>query len=249
MKNNHLQEFEEIIRNKEEIKFYTGNILGNDYIVGDIHGQFHKLELKLKEINFDSKKDRLFSTGDLVDRGEFSHLVVEWLKKDWFIPVMGNHDEFVFWCQFIKEGFNEKRWYEEMSGGSWWKKVPEHERNVIALELAKLPHAIEINKNNKKIGIVHADVPFELSWDEFKKELKNKNNNVMHTCKINRSRVRNESNPIIKNVDLVYFGHTPFTKPLLKGNCFYVDTGSSYENYPQNSIFYRKWGHIKVLKI
>jgi serine/threonine protein phosphatase 1 len=66
------------------IKKFSRNETGRDLIVGDIHGCFTKLKDKLNEIGFDETKDRLFSTGDLVDRGPESLDVVKWLTKPWF---------------------------------------------------------------------------------------------------------------------------------------------------------------------
>ena len=63
------------------IKRFELNNKGRDYVVGDIHGCFSLLSKELYEIGFDEKTDRLFSVGDLVDRGTESHLAVEWLKK------------------------------------------------------------------------------------------------------------------------------------------------------------------------
>ena len=43
-------------------------------------------------IGFDPSVDRLFSVGDLVDRGPESERVLEWLDKAWFHAICGNHD-------------------------------------------------------------------------------------------------------------------------------------------------------------
>ena len=45
------------------------NLLGNDYIVGDIHGCYDELQSLLKFVNFNKNVDRLFCVGDLVHRG------------------------------------------------------------------------------------------------------------------------------------------------------------------------------------
>lgn len=65
---------------------------GRDVAVGDIHGNFSMLEQGLKPIGFDPVVDRLFSLGDLADRGPESHRVGEWLAQPWFHAVSGNHD-------------------------------------------------------------------------------------------------------------------------------------------------------------
>lgn len=47
---------------------YGANILGRDFVVGDIHGEFSKLSKLLSSVEFNENSDRLFSVGDLVDR-------------------------------------------------------------------------------------------------------------------------------------------------------------------------------------
>jgi serine/threonine protein phosphatase 1 len=54
------------------IKKFELNEKGRDFVVGDIHGCFDLLSNNLKEIGFDESVDRLFSVGDLVDRGKQS---------------------------------------------------------------------------------------------------------------------------------------------------------------------------------
>lgn len=71
------------------LKQFIINKTGTDYVVGDIHGCFSLLQAKLDEIGFDPTKDRLFSVGDLVDRGTESDKVLEWLSKPWFHAVCG----------------------------------------------------------------------------------------------------------------------------------------------------------------
>lgn len=66
------------------IKRFSKNLSGNDYVEGDIHGRFDELMSRLKRINFDIHKDRLFSVGDLIDRGSQNEQTVELISKDWF---------------------------------------------------------------------------------------------------------------------------------------------------------------------
>lgn len=71
---------------------YTLNERGKDYAVGDVHGHFTKLQQQLDAIGFNQDVDRLFSVGDLVDRGPECDRVLDWLAKPWFHPVRGNHE-------------------------------------------------------------------------------------------------------------------------------------------------------------
>ena len=45
------------------------NRTGRDFVVGDVHGCFRTLEQALGQVGFDRERDRLFSVGDLVNRG------------------------------------------------------------------------------------------------------------------------------------------------------------------------------------
>lgn len=63
------------------MQHFQENKVGTDYVVGDIHGCFTKLAEALDEVGFNFTKDRLFSTGDLVDRGPESEECLEWLAS------------------------------------------------------------------------------------------------------------------------------------------------------------------------
>lgn len=80
------------------IKRFAANTAGRDFAVGDIHGHFTRLQAALDTAGFDPATDRLFSVGDLVDRGPECRDVLDWLAKPWFHPVRGNHDDYV--CRF-----------------------------------------------------------------------------------------------------------------------------------------------------
>ena len=56
---------------------FERNESGRDLVVGDIHGMFPHLSALLAQLEFDESRDRLFSVGDLVDRGPASTEAVE----------------------------------------------------------------------------------------------------------------------------------------------------------------------------
>lgn len=68
------------------------NTQGRDFIIGDLHGCRSMLDTLLEHVGFDAAKDRLFSVGDLVDRGPNSLECLDLLLEPWFYPVLGNHD-------------------------------------------------------------------------------------------------------------------------------------------------------------
>ncbi len=71
---------------------HTVNTDGRDFIVGDLHGCRSMLDALLAHVGFDTARDRLFSVGDLVDRGPESIECLDLLLEPWFYPVLGNHD-------------------------------------------------------------------------------------------------------------------------------------------------------------
>ena len=60
------------------------------YIIGDVHGEFDSLRLLTDKLPKDSK---LIFVGDLVDRGKKSKEVVEFVKSNNYLCVLGNHEK------------------------------------------------------------------------------------------------------------------------------------------------------------
>jgi len=212
------------------IKEFQKNTKGRDYVVGDIHGWFSKLLLALGEIDFDPEVDRLFSVGDLVDRGPESELVTEWIGKPWFHAVRGNHDDFAIRHAKIGEldFFNYTR-----NGGAWFIALPKDQQMEIADALDSLPYAISVETDNGLIGIVHADNPLE-DWDKLCEVLKSdltrtKSKPITDLLMWSRDRAESGYEGIVSGVKHLIVGHTPVTKAVQLGNVIYIDTTGGRE--------------------
>jgi len=204
----------------ELIKRFVINEKGRDIAVGDIHGCFSKLRAELDRIGFDETKDRLFSVGDLVDRGPECEDVIKWLNYRWFHPVRGNHDDYV--CRF--DTCDRGNWF--MNGGGWFFGLPFLEQCNYQALFQDIPLAIEVETTNGLVGIVHAD-PCVSDWADLSGFFSNRvgRNSVMWS----RSRFQDQDESIVKGVRAVVVGHTPIDKPECLGNVWHIDTAGWHE--------------------
>jgi len=214
------------------IKRVPINESGRDFICGDIHGCYSLLYSELDMLNFDESKDRLFCTGDLVDRGPESLDVLDIIDKSWFHSVLGNHD--LFACEFYANKINQniRLDYEstyKLNGGDWFISLDTETQRIITNKFSKLPIAIELESKGELIGIVHADCPFN-DWNIFKFELQEPNRALILECIWNRNRVKNKDQTYIDNIDRVYHGHTVLENVEVHGNRHYIDTGAVFYN-------------------
>lgn len=204
----------------DRIKHYPINTKGRDYVIGDIHGHFSAVERALERVGFDYSVDRLFSVGDLVDRGPESPLVYEWLHYNWFHPVRGNRDQMT-----VDSVLHNDRWSYQCQvqhGGEWLYSLPWDEQKEFAYALDTLPYAIEVDTQWEKVGIVHADVPFG-DWNMMKQHIDDLT--VTRPLMWSRSRIDQKAKHHVANIDCVFVGHTPVEEITTLGNVVYMDVG------------------------
>lgn len=201
------------IRHKGVMRF-SANTAGRDIAVGDIHGHFSGLVHALEQIRFDPQVDRLFSVGDLVDRGKESEQALEWLAKPWFHAIQGNHESI---CMWAIEG--DKRY--SMYTADWLDRLPIEKQLDFLYTFMELPLIIEVETPQGLVGITHADYPFT-DWEHL---IKNKIDTAeTYICQWSRERIDNNHQEHIKNIRAVIHGHTPLQKMLVLGNSFFIDT-------------------------
>jgi serine/threonine protein phosphatase 1 len=206
------------------LKHFPLNEAGRDFVVGDIHGCFAKLQVKLDEIGFDPEKDRLFSVGDLVDRGPESEKALEWLDKPWFHAVRGNHEQMAIdHCS----GLSDAGLYA-YNGGAWMLGKTKAEAQQYADAFSALPIAIEVETKDGLVGIVHAD-PVLKSWTELKQALEGpRADQFAQLCIWSRDRASQKDTTEVDGIEAVIVGHTPMQQPISLGNVFYIDTGAVF---------------------
>ena len=214
------------------MKRFDINKEGVDYVVGDVHGCYDLLMQKLIEIGFDKKKDRLFSVGDLIDRGPKSLECLNLVYEPWFHAVRGNHEQMAIDC--LSAPGLMPHWYE--NGGTWAAEHYRHSlKKIISDAVSKMPLAVEVETSRGIVGIVHAE-PLD-PWRAPESDA-----DESHVL-WERDRITNGKNTKISGIDAVVCGHTPQKQGVkLLGNVWYIDTGACFGSHFFN-------GHLTIMRL
>ncbi len=147
------------------------NTQGRDFVVGDLHGCLPLLNQFMAVVGFDVAKDRMFSVGDLVDRGPESFSCLKLLREPWFFAVKGNHEQLME--DFLTNGPTGPWWMQ--NGGNWFFHVDEDEKLLVVEDeflpiLKSLPLVMTVNmQNGGKFHVLHAELMSDkpLTDDDF----------------------------------------------------------------------------------
>lgn len=203
------------------IKYFDKNTKGRDFFVGDIHGEVSKLKQKMQEVGFNTEVDRIFSVGDLVDRGEDSVAGANLVKLPYFFAVQGNHENMSIRYPL---GNMDSDLYRR-NGGGWMIDLDKGKSQEISDILRDLPYMIEVETEHGRVGVVHAEVAGD-NWNSCQMKLNLKPTREMVMW--GRDKITYKDNTEISGIDFVVVGHTPLTKPAKLGNVFYIDTGAVF---------------------
>lgn len=142
------------------------NDRGRDFVVGDLHGCIAEFDRLLRRIKFDFQKDRMFSVGDLVDRGPESMECLRLLREPWFFAVKGNHEDMMLEAIACNLRSGAEHWIN--NGGDWGiERFEDGDPEFFALaELSDAsPYALTVHSREfGLVGIAHAEPPSK--WDE-----------------------------------------------------------------------------------
>lgn len=210
------------------IKRLALNEKGRDFIVGDVHGHFDRLEDLLGQVSFDPKADRLICVGDLIDRGPDSDCVLAWLDRPYLHSVLGNHE---LMAMMAATG-EDREGLHAMNGGAWMAVMEEATQLEYAQAFATLPLAIELQTKAGLVGVVHADIPPGMTWQQVAELLDAGDRGVANVLLWGRDRItaaaRGMPWPSVPGIDRVFVGHTPLKDPSIVGNVFFIDSGACF---------------------
>jgi serine/threonine protein phosphatase 1 len=190
------------------------NTKGTDYFVGDLHGCYSLLMEHLAYNDFDVKRDRLFSVGDLIDRGDENEQCLYLLNNDWFFAVQGNHEDMML------GNLNRQIWY--YNGGAWWETA---KNKGELMELVRgMPYTMTVITKYGRIGVTHADA-FGV-WGRVQQRTIQEGGHTLPAHLWGRERTRNRDRSLVTGVDRVVVGHSVRPRPELLGNVLNIDTGA-----------------------
>ena len=215
------------------VKRVGRNTAGRDFVIGDIHGSFDLVRQAMAGANFNPAVDRLFSVGDLVDRGPQSVEALEFLQQDFVHAVRGNHEQmFLEMYERLPIGaaLNEGELFIKTmkNGMSWWRDISEDTRQKMLTAFSQLPIALDVESDYGLYGIVHADVPSGMHWQVFRNHLLESDERVIYTALWSRSRIRHRIADRIDSIVGIYVGHIPLERSDMLGNIRYIDTGAVF---------------------
>lgn len=223
------------------IKILPVNNAGRDFVIGDLHGAFDPLDRFMKFSRFDPKSDRMFSVGDLVDRGPKNLECLRLVNEPWFHVVMGNHEAMMI-DYVMNGGVRDGAWWM-YNGGGWFNEltVEEREETVSILSAIRLPVCIEVPG---QFRVIHAELASACSEDEFYEEFADIAFKAtadgpavtwgrcifgyMYGSQVSDDKIKRVSKNTHSCGDLpIFCGHTTLQHPTKLGNFINLDTGAA----------------------
>tara|TARA_S200000501_G_scaffold129900_3_gene122710 strand:+ start:7879 stop:8709 length:831 start_codon:yes stop_codon:yes gene_type:complete len=136
-----------------------------NYAVGDIQGCYEEFEKGLKKIKFNQKEDYLWLTGDLINRGPDSLKTLEKIYelRSRVHIVLGNHD-----LHFLARYYSGRK---KQKSDTLKEVLKDSDCKKYAEFLIKQPFFFSkkiklSNGSKKKIIMVHAGLPHDLSYKD-----------------------------------------------------------------------------------
>lgn len=218
-------------------------------VIGDIHGCYYTLTELVKVIKNKYTGIKIYSVGDLVDRGKYSFEVVEFVKNEKIIFTPGNHD--YMFLYFIKEP-------SSILGNAWIYNGSETTTVSYEKRAEKIPEHMELIRNSclflnlDDCFISHAGISIY-----YKSKLKkNYLDNLDQLNKVVNNNITSEHGILWTRDELINLGklqivgHTRMNDVTLseKSNAIYIDT-SVYTGNKLSAVIVEENKVIEVLSV
>lgn len=208
------------------------NAHGRDYVIGDVHGAFDQVLQGMKAVGFDRQADRLFSVGDLVDRGPGSPRARAFLDQPYVHAAQGNHEaDLVEIYAGQEEPCKVIAALAEINfnGMGWLASTTTDERADLVKRFAALPIAMEVPTARGTVGLVHGEVPRGMDWSTFTAAIEAGDKRAIASCLQGRTRLRSQDATGVPGIGRIFAGHTPqFSGATRLANVYAIDTGAIF---------------------
>ena len=200
---------------------------GRDWVVGDVHGCFETLRQALRGIDFEYGRDRLFSVGDLIDRGPNSIGALEWLENERFeAVVMGNHEAEMVRLLQTGEILTPAKEYQQ-----WMWNIDRPDLFRWYRALRPLPLAVTVETAAAgRVGIVHCST-WRDSWSATIDALEERDIAAINIVLLGIDEHDKRMGPTGKQVagiDRVIAGHDARKEIERSANLWCIDTGAGF---------------------
>lgn len=223
-----------------------GNEAGRDFVVGDLHGHRELLERQLEQMGFNTHFDRLFSVGDLIDRGPHSLATLALIEEPWFHAVLGNHElRLLHHLGYYRSRLHAGRDFSN-GGGAWIVAALDQHRRLVqrlADRVALLPMALHVDAAVPFI-ITHGDLlPIGSNQTQLLRSdtisihkaeaVTASRDNLSRAFKSPHTRRVFEQHPVhltdepLGSLPLTYVGHSPVRQITVHNSYVYIEQGVS----------------------
>ena len=208
---------------------------GRDFVVGDVHGEFHALEAMLASVGFLPECDRLFALGDLIDRGPRSVDAVAWMESGRIaLSVRGNHEQMLL--ERMQEVENNPDDWRALEMHGWFiRDVPREQWGRWKTMIQAMPIAVTIRTAGGAIGLVHA-TPTARNWHTMLEQLAAGDTDTMWLALNSTARARADARRAehegippfgtIEGIRAIVTGHTILDTVRRTDNVWHIDTGA-----------------------
>lgn len=187
------------------------------FVVGDLDGNFTNLTNELDKVKFNPQNDVLISLGDIIDRGEDSALLVEYMQKVNAHVVLGNHEHMMLEALIGRDNATMHLWTQH--GGKWHQTADFQTLVSMCKWFLQQQLAITIDYREKKIGFSHT-LPPTWSW----KHIPQGSDGCVMSLLWDRERFNKRLNKVNHGVDFSIHGHNSTPEPVWIGNSIHIDT-------------------------
>jgi len=209
--------------------------MGKRYIIGDVHGCIKTLKALINRLPKDAK---ITFVGDLVDRGEDSKAVIEFVRNNNYDCVMGNHEVlFIENYKLLKQStrlLNLNNWYNLNGGYETLKSYHKIFSNFMESSqlkqdiewLEKLPSYLEYpnikNDEGRYLVVSHSSVGNKWQYKDY-------DFNSQEFKKFEKQVIWSRDKKIYDNKNIFnIFGHTPVENIEISNYYANIDKGCVY---------------------